>query len=54
MEHPTQRWTVCTECAGQGKKKQRIRKSVRIRYEKALEEYEKSDGAIPEPVRPHA
>lgn len=54
MEHPTQCWTVCTECAGQGKKKQRIRKSVRIRYEKALEEYEKSDGSIPEPVRPHA
>ncbi len=54
MEHPTQCWTVCTECAGQGKKKQRIRKGVRIRYEKALEEYEKSDGAIPEPVRPHA
>lgn len=54
MEHPTQRWTVCTECAGQGKKKQRIRKSIRIRYEKALEEYEKSGGAIPAPVRPHA
>ncbi|MBH2022818.1 MAG: FAD-dependent monooxygenase [Flavobacteriales bacterium] len=48
------RWTVCKECAGRGKKKQRIRKSVKIRYEKALDEFKNSDGKGPVPVRPHA
>ena len=48
------RWTVCKECAGRGKKKQRIRKSVKIRYEKALEEFKNSDQKGPLPVRPHA
>ena len=36
------RWTICKECAGRGKKKQRIKKSVKIRYEKALEEFKNS------------
>ena len=48
------RWTVCKECAGRGKKKQRIRKSVKTRYEKALEEFKNSDQKGPFPVRPHA
>ncbi|UFK98421.1 FAD-dependent oxidoreductase [Kaistella faecalis] len=48
------RWTVCKECAGRGKKKQRIRKSVKIRYERALEEFKNSDQKGPLPVRPHS
>lgn len=43
---------ACNDCGGMGKKKQRIRKSVRIRYEKALEKW-RSDGATgPCPVKP--
>lgn len=54
MQNEMNRWSVCKECAGRGKKKQRIRKSVKIRYEKALEEFKNSDGKGPVPVRPHA
>ncbi|MBH1960345.1 MAG: FAD-dependent monooxygenase [Flavobacteriia bacterium] len=54
MQNEMNRWTVCKECAGRGKKKQRIRKSVKIRYEKALDEFKNSDGKGPVPVRPHA
>src|SRR5690606_12761094 len=44
--------TACNDCGGMGKKKQRIRKSVRIRYEKALEKW-RSDGATGAcPVKP--
>lgn len=54
MQNEMNRWTVCKECAGRGKKKQRIKKSVKIRYEKALVEFKNSDGKGPLPVRPHA
>ena len=54
MHNEMNRWTVCKECAGRGKKKQRIKKSVKIRYEKALEEFKNSDQKGPLPVRPHA
>ncbi len=54
MQNEMNRWTVCKECAGRGKKKQRIKKSVKIRYEKALDEFKNSDQKGPLPVRPHA
>ena len=54
MQNEMNHWTICKECAGRGKKKQRIKKSVKIRYEKALEEFKNSDGKGPVPVRPHA
>ena len=47
-------WTYCLECKGLGKKKRRLRKKVRISYQKALEAFEKSNGEIDVPVRPKA
>ncbi|MBU4538148.1 MAG: FAD-dependent monooxygenase [Bacteroidetes bacterium] len=44
--------TVCPECMGLGKKKRRIRKSVRVRYQKELEAFEKSDRKGKAPVHP--
>ncbi|MFB9052292.1 FAD-dependent oxidoreductase [Formosa undariae] len=37
-------WTMCLECQGLGKKKRRIRKQDRLRYQKALVVFNKSDG----------
>jgi 2-polyprenyl-6-methoxyphenol hydroxylase-like FAD-dependent oxidoreductase len=45
-------WTICPECQGRGKKSQRIRKKVRLRYQMALNQFEKTKGAGTAPVRP--
>ncbi|TXF78971.1 FAD-dependent oxidoreductase [Chryseobacterium sp.] len=52
MENEMACWTVCPECLGRGKKKRRIRKSVRLRYQKELEAFEKSDRKGKTPVHP--
>jgi 2-polyprenyl-6-methoxyphenol hydroxylase-like FAD-dependent oxidoreductase len=44
-------WTICQECQGQGKKRQRLSKKVRLRYQKAVDQFEKTnEGTVP--VRP--
>lgn len=45
-------WTICTECRGRGKKSQRLRKKVRLRYQKALAEFENAKGQGTPPLRP--
>ncbi len=45
-------WTVCPECYGRGKKRQRLRKKVRIQYQKALEKFEKAPDEKTAPIRP--
>jgi 2-polyprenyl-6-methoxyphenol hydroxylase-like FAD-dependent oxidoreductase len=42
-------WTICLECNGAGKKSRRVRKKVRLDYQKALERF---DGQEPKPLRP--
>lgn len=51
MKKQSTSWTVCPECQGQGKKNRRIRKSVRLRYQFTLEQFEKTNEGIP-PVPP--
>ncbi|QKJ64994.1 NAD(P)/FAD-dependent oxidoreductase [Flavobacterium sp. M31R6] len=45
-------WTICQECQGHGKKKQRLSKKVRLRYQMELEQFEKTNGEGTTPVRP--
>jgi len=45
-------WIVCPKCQGNGKKSRRLRKKVKLRYEKAFEQFEKSNGEKTAPVRP--
>ncbi len=45
-------WTICPECQGRGKKSRRLRKKVKLRYQKAFEEYEKTKREGTAPVRP--
>lgn len=47
-------WTICQECQGRGKKSQRLRKKVRLRYQFELDHYEKTDKKGTAPVRPKA
>lgn len=52
LKNETSCWTICPECQGLGKKKQRIRKSVRLRYLKELEAFEKTDRKGKTPIHP--
>jgi len=45
-------WTICLKCLGRGKKSKRLRKKVRLRYLRELDEFEKTKGEGPAPVRP--
>jgi len=47
-------WTICLECQGRGKKSKRLRKKVRLRYQRELDEFEKNNREGPTPVRPKA
>lgn len=54
MEKEKTNWTVCPDCNGLGKKKRRIKKSLRVRYESELEVFENSQGDGTPPARPEA
>lgn len=45
-------WTVCQECQGQGKKYRKVRKKIRLHYQRALDAFEKSKDQEEAPVRP--
>lgn len=45
-------WTICLECNGRGKKSRRLRKKVRLSYQRALEQFEKMKNKGTVPVRP--
>lgn len=52
MENEEASWSVCLECQGRGKRSRRLRKKVKLRYQKELAEFEKMNREGPEPVRP--
>ncbi|WP_082830897.1 FAD-dependent oxidoreductase [Cochleicola gelatinilyticus] len=43
---------MCPECKGRGKKRRRLRKKVRLRYQRALDYFEKTQSEGIAPVRP--
>lgn len=45
-------WTMCTDCHGQGKRRRKISKKVRLHYQIALEQFEKTKNESAAPVRP--
>ncbi len=45
-------WTICLECNGHGKKSRRLRKKARLRYQTALDQFEKTKNEGNAPVRP--
>jgi 2-polyprenyl-6-methoxyphenol hydroxylase-like FAD-dependent oxidoreductase len=54
VENTASSWTICPECKGQGKKSRRISKKVRLHYQMAVEQFEKSKGEGTAPGRPKA
>jgi len=52
VENTFASWTICQECKGRGKKRRRIRKKVRLQYQRALDHFEKTKGEGTTPVRP--
>lgn len=47
-------WTICNECQGRGKKSRRLSKKVRLDFETAMNQFEKSNKEGKTPVRPKA
>jgi len=45
-------WTICLDCQGQGKTKQRISKKAKLRYQLELDQFEKSNVKKNVPVLP--
>jgi 2-polyprenyl-6-methoxyphenol hydroxylase-like FAD-dependent oxidoreductase len=45
-------WTICKDCQGRGKKSQRIRKKIRLGYEKAFDNFNKTKGEEIAPIPP--
>lgn len=45
-------WTICPACQGRGKKSMRLRKKVKLRYQKELDQFVKTKGEGVSPVRP--
>ncbi|MEC5158286.1 FAD-dependent oxidoreductase [Chryseobacterium sp. MP_3.2] len=54
MENQYSSFTICPDCKGLGKQKRRIKKSVRLKYQSALENFEKSKRLGPVPLPPEA
>lgn len=50
-------WAICADCQGRGKKSKRLRKKVRLRFQRELAAFEKSEGkalGLEAPVYPKA
>ena len=45
-------WSSCTECQGRGKKSQRIRKKVKLRYLRELDHFEQMEHKSKAPIKP--
>lgn len=45
-------WSACPDCKGRGKKSRRIRKKVRLSYQRAQEQFEKSNQKTTPPTPP--
>ena len=52
MKSEEDHWTICPKCLGRGKKSKRLRKKVRLRYQRELDQFEKMNSEGTAPVRP--
>ena len=52
MKNEEHHWTICPACQGRGKKSKRLRKKVRLRYQRELDQFEKTKSEGTAPVRP--
>ena len=52
MKSEEDHWTICPKCQGRGKKSKRLRKKVRLRYQRELDQFEKTKSEGTAPLRP--
>jgi 2-polyprenyl-6-methoxyphenol hydroxylase-like FAD-dependent oxidoreductase len=52
VENKELSWTICPECKGRGKKSRGLSDKARLRYQKALDQFEKTNGEGTPPIRP--
>lgn len=52
MKKQEDHWIICPACHGRGKKTKRLRKKLRLRYQRELEQFEKNNSEGTAPVRP--
>jgi NADPH-dependent 2,4-dienoyl-CoA reductase/sulfur reductase-like enzyme len=52
VENKKASWTICQECRGRGKKSRGLPKKVRLRYQMAFDQFEKTKGEGTAPVLP--
>ncbi len=52
MESEKTCWSICEVCKGSGKKSQRLRKKVRLQYQRELDAFEKTNGKGTTPIKP--
>ncbi|ABM02691.1 monooxygenase, FAD-binding protein [Psychromonas ingrahamii 37] len=52
MKNKDDKWAVCPVCQGRGKKSKGLRKKVRLRYQRELAQFEKTNSEGTAPVRP--
>ncbi len=52
MKNKEDSWAICPACQGRGKKNKRLRKKVRLRYQRELDQFEKTKSEGAAPVRP--
>ena len=52
MKSKQENLTICQACQGRGKKAKRIRKKMKLRYQRELDQFEKNKREGTEPVRP--
>ena len=52
MKKEKDNWTICPACQGRGKKSKRLRKKVRLRYQRELDQFEKNNREGTPPIRP--
>jgi len=45
-------WTICLDCQGRGKKRKKLRKKVKQRYQRELDHFNRGNGEGLAPVRP--
>tara|TARA_R110002074_G_scaffold221339_4_gene391925 strand:+ start:3953 stop:4345 length:393 start_codon:yes stop_codon:yes gene_type:complete len=52
VNNESSHWTICPTCLGRGKKSLRLRKKVRLRYQRALDQFATTNNEETAPVRP--
>ncbi|NRB40460.1 MAG: FAD-dependent monooxygenase [Pseudomonadales bacterium] len=52
MKNSEDHWAICPACQGRGKKSKRLRKKVKLRYQRELDQFKKMKSQGSAPVRP--